>query len=120
MNSLNPLHLIDSLLRDWASPRVRRLIHGLILLAVVVGGIWLAADGDWVKFAGALLAAFYAASNVANTDPDGVVLHEEDFHDGDNEAEGVEYLDDEPDDEDTYTEPIIYGSGVDDTHADQR
>lgn len=67
MNSTNPLVLLDSLLGDWASPRVRRLIHGLILLVAIIVSIWLAADGDWEKFIGALVAVFYAASNVANT-----------------------------------------------------
>ena len=64
---MNPLTLIDSILEDWASPRVRRLIHGLLLLAATLAGLWLAADGDWIEALGALVAAMYVGSNHANT-----------------------------------------------------
>lgn len=67
MNNLNPLTILDSLLGDWATPKVRRLIHGLVLLAVAVAGIWLAANGDWTEFIVAIVAAVYAAANKANT-----------------------------------------------------
>ena len=69
MNKLNPLALLDSILADWASPRVRRLVHGVLLLLVVILSLWLAAGGDWLAFAGALAAAVYAGSNHANTPP---------------------------------------------------
>lgn len=67
---MNPLTLIDTILEDWASPRVRRLIHGLLLLAVTLAGIWLAAGGDWIEALGALVAAVYVSSNHANTHDD--------------------------------------------------
>lgn len=84
---MNPLSLLDSILADWASPRVRRLIHGLVLLAVVLLGIWLAAEGDWKKALAALAAAVYAGANHANTDPGEVgSIHDVDVDFGD-EAE---------------------------------
>jgi hypothetical protein len=63
----NPLEIIDQILSDWASPKVRRLVHGLIALAAVVTAIVLAADGDWVVAVIALIAAVYPAANKANT-----------------------------------------------------
>ncbi len=66
----NPLEILDRILQDWASPRVRRLVHGLLSLAAVVGAIILAADGDWVIAALALIAAVYPAANKANTTPE--------------------------------------------------
>lgn len=106
----NPLHLLDSLLSDWASPRVRRLIHGLLLLAAVIIGIWLAVDGDWKEFVAAMIAAVYAASNVANTPavdlaPAGV---DRDVDDGlTYEESGGLPLDEYPD-EDPADEPLAF------------
>mgnify|MGYP003601884544 FL=1 len=65
--NFNPLHVLDLILADWASPKVRRLIHNLIALGVSLVGIWLAANGDWLVALGALATAVYAASNRANT-----------------------------------------------------
>ncbi len=65
--NLNPLALLDSILVDWASPRVRRLIHGLLLFAAFCATGWLAVDGDWKKALAALAAAIYVGSNHANT-----------------------------------------------------
>ena len=52
--NFNPLHVLDLILADWASPKVRRLIHNLIALGVSLVGIWLAANGDWLVALGAL------------------------------------------------------------------
>lgn len=65
--NLNPLALIDSLLKDWTSPRVRRLIHGLLSLALALVALWSATEGNWQAFAAALAAALYTESNRANT-----------------------------------------------------
>lgn len=81
MNSINPITILDSILEDYASPRARRLIHSLILLAAAIISIYLAVDGDWKEFALTVGATVYAAANRANTDPKGVVLREEDFYD---------------------------------------
>jgi hypothetical protein len=69
MSSLNPFAVLDSILADYASPKVRRLFHTLILLVVAVVAMWMAAEGDWKKFVVALGVAFYAAANKANTQP---------------------------------------------------
>lgn len=69
MPNLNPLVLLDILLADWVSPKVRRGLHNLILLIAAVVAIWLAADGDWWQFLIALFGSLYAASNRANTTP---------------------------------------------------
>jgi hypothetical protein len=69
MDNLNPFTLLDSLLADYASPRVRRGIHTLILATLAVVALWMAAEGDWKKFLTALGVAFYAAANKANTQP---------------------------------------------------
>lgn len=61
------LHLIDSILIDWVSPRVRRLIHTLLLIFTAALTIFLTADGNWEDGLVALIAAFYAASNRSNT-----------------------------------------------------
>lgn len=66
---MNPLHLLDSVLADWVSPRVRRAIHALIMLAVALVAIWMAVDGDWVEMIIAIATTLYAASNTANTPP---------------------------------------------------
>jgi hypothetical protein len=72
--NLNPLALLDALLADWASPRVRRLIHTLLALVLVVVTAVLAAGGDWKVALGTLLAALYAAINKANTPGETVYL----------------------------------------------
>lgn len=64
---MNPLTLIDSILADWASPRLRRLVHGLLTLAVLVVAAVLAADGDWGKALATLVAGVYTEANRANT-----------------------------------------------------
>lgn len=64
---MNPLTLLDTILGDWATPRVRRAVHNTILLVVVIAGIWLESKGDWKEALGALVAAIYAAANRANT-----------------------------------------------------
>lgn len=68
--NLNPFTIIDGILSDYASPRARRLIHSLLLLATVVVGIWLSVDGDWKEALIALGAALYTWANRANTNPD--------------------------------------------------
>lgn len=69
MTNLNPLHLIDSILEDWVSARVRRTFHSVLLLAAIVVGIYFAFEGNWQEVIGALVAAVYAGSNRANTEP---------------------------------------------------
>lgn len=81
---MNPFDILDSILEDYASPRTRRLLHAIILFVVTLVAIWLAAEGDWKKAVIALVAAFYAAANKANTDPDAGM------------ADGLGYYDDEP------------------------
>lgn len=69
MSTLNPIALINQILGDYASPKVRRLIHSLILLVAFVVTLWQASDGDWKKALGAGLLALYGAANQANTIP---------------------------------------------------
>ena len=64
---MNPLHIIDSILSDYAAPRTRRTIHSLIFLLAILGGIWLAAEGNWLEAIAALIALVYAGANRANT-----------------------------------------------------
>lgn len=67
MSNLNPLTVLDQILADWASPRVRRTIHGLLALAASLVSIYLAAGGNWGEAALSLAALLYAGSNHANT-----------------------------------------------------
>ena len=67
MSNLNPLTVLDQILADWASPRVRRTIHGLLALAASLVSIYLAAGGNWGEAAMSLAALLYAGSNHANT-----------------------------------------------------
>lgn len=67
MPTFNPFDTLDVILADWASERVRRLIHGVILLAAFVVTVWLAAEGDWLEAVLALAGALYAGANKANT-----------------------------------------------------
>ena len=64
----NPLNILDVILADWVNAKVRRTIHLVLLLAAVIVAIYLGVDEDWKQFVAALLAAFYAGSNAANTD----------------------------------------------------
>lgn len=64
---MNPFAAIDSILEDWASPRVRRSLHAAIALVASILAIYLAAGGDWKEALPVLLAALYAGSNKANT-----------------------------------------------------
>lgn len=64
---MNPITLLDQLLADYASPRVRRFIHALVLLVVTIVTVWLGAEGEWKEFGIALVTALYAAANKANT-----------------------------------------------------
>ena len=68
--NLNLFSIIDGMLADYASPRARRAIHGLILLAGILVTIWLAVGGDWEKAVAAALASLYAGANRANTGPE--------------------------------------------------
>lgn len=71
--NINPLTLIDSILKDWASPRVRRTLHALLLLAATVATVWLSANGDWKQAVAAFVALLYVGSNHANTGVDPLV-----------------------------------------------
>lgn len=64
---MNPITLLDSILSDWASPRVRRLVHALIALVLVIVSAVMAADGDFKAAALSLAVTIYAAINKANT-----------------------------------------------------
>lgn len=64
---MNPFHLIDSILEDYAGPKVRRTIHAVLALALVLFTIWQAAGGDWKEAIAALAVALYAGANKANT-----------------------------------------------------
>lgn len=66
---MNILHLLDALLIDWASPRIRRTIHTALLLVASIVAVWLAVGGDWKEAAIAIATAFYTASNRSNTVP---------------------------------------------------
>lgn len=79
----NPLTMLDSLLSDWASPRVRRLIHALIAAALLVVSAILAADGDWKAALLSLAVTAYAAMNKANTPPATLDAAGEDSEPGD-------------------------------------
>lgn len=84
MKNLNPLALIDAVLADWASERVRRSVHALILLGASAVTIWLAAEGDWKVALLSLAAVLYAGSNHANT-PDSA-LPTDSLHGGTDET----------------------------------
>lgn len=66
---MNPFAVLDGLLADYASPKVRRTMHSLLVLAAIGASIFLAADGDWEVALGTGIAALYAWANRANTDP---------------------------------------------------
>lgn len=109
--NINPVAILDQLLGDWASPKIRRSLHSLILLVAFAVTIWQAADGDWRKAVGAGLLALYGAANKANTLHTDLAAagtdHEADVDDGLSyeEAGGTEFpetspyeADDAPDD----------------------
>lgn len=87
---MNPIHAIDQLLGDWASPKVRRSLHSLVALVAFGITIWQGTDGDPKKAVVAGVVALYGAANKANT------LHT------DLAAAGTGHQDDDDDDEDTY------------------
>lgn len=66
---MNPFAVLDGLLSDYASPKVRRTLHSLLVLAAIGASIFLAAEKDWEVALGTLIAALYAWANRANTDP---------------------------------------------------
>lgn len=67
---MHPFALLDTILKDWVSPRVRRLLHALLAVGLVVATAYYAADGDWKVALATLVAAAYAAANKANTTPE--------------------------------------------------
>lgn len=67
MKNLNPLAMLDSVLADWASARVRRLIHALLLVAMTAVTVWLGADRNWEAALVTLVGMLYVGSNHANT-----------------------------------------------------
>lgn len=67
--TLNPLHLLDTLLSDYASPKVRRGLHTLILLVLALVSMWFASGEDWREMLSALAVLIYAGANRANTPP---------------------------------------------------
>lgn len=88
---MSPLTLIDALLTEWASPKVRRSIHALLSLALIVATVWVAAEGNWEVALGTLIATLYTEANRVNTpepdeDDDPSVDDEEDV-----EFEGTEF-----------------------------
>lgn len=64
---MNILDTLDSILMDWTSPRVRRLIHSVLLIFTTVLTVLLTVDGDWRDALIALVAVLYTASNRSNT-----------------------------------------------------
>lgn len=88
MNNLNPVKIIDALLAEWASAKVRRTIHLLLMLAFALVTLYLAAEGDWVEALIGLAGTAYTASNGANTP---TVENEDDFM-YDTEVEDGDYL----------------------------
>ena len=46
----------------------RKYVYAILSLAVLVLGVVQAFDGDWVKAAGALVAALISATAASNTD----------------------------------------------------
>lgn len=110
MTNLNPLHILDSILEDWASARVRRTIHSLLLLVAALGGLYLASDGDWLKALVALLALVYTAANRANTEPLGDAYPS--FYDGEVDPKDYEGDYDPESDYDLSTEAATFDEPV--------
>lgn len=102
----NPLVLLDLLLGDLVSPRIRRILHGVVLLVLSVAGIWLAAGGDWQEAVAAFLVAAYAAQNKANTPATDLA------EPGDDEPDEVD-----PEDDLTYEDlgGLPFGAGADES-----
>lgn len=67
MASSTPFDLLDALLADWASPRVRRLVHALLTIIMFVATTYLAADGNWKTAIISMLMGIYTSANHANT-----------------------------------------------------
>ena len=67
MRGFNPIHILDTILTDWASPRARRLIHGILALVFGAVAVYVSVEGDWDRLLPVLLATLYAAANKANT-----------------------------------------------------
>lgn len=63
----NPIDILDRLMEDYLSPKARRAVHSVILLAGALLSIYLAANGDWEVFAASVAATLYAWANRANT-----------------------------------------------------
>ena len=87
---MSPFALIDALLTEWASPKVRRSIHALLSLALIVATVWVAAEGNWEVALGTLIATLYTEANRVNTpDPD----EDDDPSDAEEDAEfdGTEF-----------------------------
>lgn len=113
---MNPLATLDALLADWASPRVRRLVHALLALILIIVTAVLAAGGDWEAALISLVGTVYAALNKANTpavdlDSAGVSTGEDDDLTYE-EAGGLDF----PEDPGTAlygTQPPLYQPGSD-------
>lgn len=60
--------MLDSVLKDYLSPKHRRLFHLVLAAVLLVVSAVLTADGDWKQALISLAGTVYAYANKANTD----------------------------------------------------
>lgn len=111
MSNLNPIAILDQLLADYTSPKIRRLIHSLVLLGAALVAVYLAAGKDWKQAAIALAASLYAAANKANTtvtplDPAGYDSDPGDDDETYEDAGGAAFPDEHPEDATSTDGPV--------------
>lgn len=60
--------MLDNVLKDYLSPKHRRLAHLILAIVLLVISALLTANGDWKQALISLAGTLYAYANKANTD----------------------------------------------------
>jgi hypothetical protein len=63
---MNPLSILD----DIVPAAYRKVVYGVLTLALLVFSIYQASEGDWSQFVGSLLTALVTGTATANTHPE--------------------------------------------------
>lgn len=56
-------------LTDVLPEKIRKVLYAILFVLALTFAAWQASKGDWVEFAGGLIAALFGATAASNTGP---------------------------------------------------